>query len=130
MIFNHISLRVPGPDRHFLINPFGLWYREVTASNSGKIDVEGNPVDSNQWPSTALDSSFTPPSMRRARIRIASCIHTPPRAWQLPANAMGLPGQLLPALIRDQIAYHDFEGVTVRDDEKPRLVARLATRTS
>ena len=50
MIFNHISLRVPAPDRHFLINPFGLWYREVTASNLVKIDIEGNPVDSSQWP--------------------------------------------------------------------------------
>ena len=46
MIFNHISLRVPGSNRHFLINPFGLWYREVTASNLVKVDIEGNPVDS------------------------------------------------------------------------------------
>jgi len=44
---------VPGPDRHFLINPFGLWYREVTASNLVKIDIEGNPVDSSQWPNSA-----------------------------------------------------------------------------
>ena len=42
MIFNHITLRVPGPQRHFLINPYGLWYREVTASNLVKIDLDGN----------------------------------------------------------------------------------------
>jgi ribulose-5-phosphate 4-epimerase/fuculose-1-phosphate aldolase len=53
MIFNHISLRVPGPDRHFLINPFGLWYREVTASNLVKVDIEGNPVDSSCFNLTA-----------------------------------------------------------------------------
>jgi hypothetical protein len=91
MIFNHISLRLPGPDRHFLINPFGLWYREVTASNLVKVDIEGNRVGSSQGPSTALDSSFTRPSIRRAGIRTASCIHIPPRAWQLPANAMDYP---------------------------------------
>ena len=44
MIFNHITLRVPGPERHFLLNAFGLWYREVTASNLVKIDLEGNTV--------------------------------------------------------------------------------------
>jgi hypothetical protein len=74
MIFNHISLRVPGPDRHFLINPFGLWYREVTASNLVKVDIEGNRVGSSQGPSTALDSSFTRPSMRREGMRTASWV--------------------------------------------------------
>jgi ribulose-5-phosphate 4-epimerase/fuculose-1-phosphate aldolase len=43
-IFNHITVRVPGPERHFLINPFGLWYDEVTASNLVKVDLQGNPV--------------------------------------------------------------------------------------
>ena len=43
-IFNHITVRVPGPERHFLINPFGLWYDEVTAANLVKVDLAGNPV--------------------------------------------------------------------------------------
>src|SRR5215813_1347603 len=50
LIFNHITLRLPGPKRHFLINPFGLWYREVTASSLVKIDIEGNPVGPKSWP--------------------------------------------------------------------------------
>jgi ribulose-5-phosphate 4-epimerase/fuculose-1-phosphate aldolase len=50
MIYNHITLRVPGPDKHFLINPFGLMYREVTASNLVKIDVDGNVVGSSNHP--------------------------------------------------------------------------------
>src|SRR5262249_52412532 len=50
MIFNHITLRVPGPQRHFLINPFGLWYREVTASNLVKIDIDGNVIGESDWP--------------------------------------------------------------------------------
>ena len=50
MIFNHITLRVPGPQRHFLINPYGLWYREVTASNLVKIDLDGNLIGPSEWP--------------------------------------------------------------------------------
>src|SRR5215471_7841328 len=50
MIFNHITLRLPGPERHFLINPYGLWYREVTASNLVKIDIDGNVIGESEWP--------------------------------------------------------------------------------
>ncbi|MGE3679752.1 MAG: class II aldolase/adducin family protein, partial [Burkholderiales bacterium] len=50
MIFNHITVRVPGDETLFLINPFGLHYREVTASNLVLIDIEGNPVRESQWP--------------------------------------------------------------------------------
>ena len=63
MIFNHITLRVPGPERHFLINPYGLWYREVTASNLVKIDPEGNQIG----PSES--------SVNRAGFVIHSAIH-------------------------------------------------------
>src|SRR5688572_33110073 len=50
MIFNHITVRVPGPEVRFLINPFGLQYREITASNLVLIDIEGNPVRQTPWP--------------------------------------------------------------------------------
>ncbi len=50
MIFNHITLRVPGPEKLFLINPFGLHYREITASSLVLIDVAGNPVRESKWP--------------------------------------------------------------------------------
>src|SRR5918995_4102358 len=50
MIFNHITVRVPGPELRFLINPFGLHYREVSASNLVLIDIEGNPVRDSEWP--------------------------------------------------------------------------------
>ena len=53
MIFNHITLRVPGPEEMFLINPFGLHYREVTASNLVLIDLAGNPLRKTQWPINA-----------------------------------------------------------------------------
>src|SRR6202022_5040787 len=51
-IFNHITLRVPGPETHFLINPFGLWYSEVTASNLVKIDLDGNTIGRAKGPET------------------------------------------------------------------------------
>ena len=63
MIFNHITLRVPGPERHFLINPYGLWYREVTASNLVKIDLDGNLIGPSEW------------SVNRAGFVIHSAIH-------------------------------------------------------
>ena len=50
LIFNHITLRVPGPQKHFLINPFGLHYREITASNLVLIDIDGNAVRETEWP--------------------------------------------------------------------------------
>ncbi len=50
LIFNHITLRVPGPQTHFLINPFGLHYSEVTVSNLVKIDLEGRIVGDSKWP--------------------------------------------------------------------------------
>src|SRR5450631_2915083 len=50
MIFNHITLRVPGGEKLFLINPFGLHYREITASSLVLIDIEGNPVRESKWP--------------------------------------------------------------------------------
>src|SRR5260221_10709608 len=63
-IFNHITLRVPGPEKHFLINPFGLWYDEVTASNLVKIDLEGNILGESDYP------------VNRAGFVIHSAIHS------------------------------------------------------
>ena len=129
MIFNHISLRVPGPDRHFLINPFGLWYRELTASNLVKVDIEGNPVDSSQWPINR--AGFVLHSAIHAARADTHCImHTHTTAGMAIACQRDgpSPDNFYLALILDQIAYHDFEGVTVRDDEKPRLVASLGDK--
>ena len=60
-IFNHITLRVPGPEVRFLINPFGLHYGEVTASNLVLIDVEGNPLRETRWPINRARISVAPP---------------------------------------------------------------------
>ena len=75
LIYNHISLRVPGPQRHFLINPFGLHYSEVTASNLVKIDLDGNLLGASEWPINP--AGFTPHATLHRGIERAHCVmHT------------------------------------------------------
>ncbi len=130
MIFNHITLRVPGTRRHFLINPYGLWYREVTASNLVKIDLDGNIVSPSEWPVNR--AGFVIHSAIHATREDAHCImHTHTTAGSaIACQRDGLqPDNFHSAMIHGQVAYHDFEGVTVRDDEKPRLVRSLGDKS-
>jgi len=130
MIFNHITLRAPGTERHFLINPYGLWYREVTASNLVKIDLDGNLIGASEWPVNR--AGFVIHSAIHAAREDAHCImHTHTTAGMaIACQRDGLVSQnFYSALIHGQIAYHDFEGVTVRDDEMPRLVRSLGDKS-
>ena len=70
LIYNHISLRVPGPERHFLINPFGLHYSEVRASNLVKVDIEGNIVGHSDWPINPAGFTFHGAIHRARPVRI------------------------------------------------------------
>src|ERR1044072_1125250 len=127
MIFNHITLRVPGPQRHFLINPYGLWYREVTPSNLVKIDLDGNLVGPSEWPVNR--AGFVIHSAIYAAREAAHCImHTHPTAGLAIACQRDglLSDNFYSALTHGPIAYHDFEGVTVRADDEPR--PRLSLR--
>ena len=130
MIFNHITLRVPGPQRHFLINPYGLWYREVTASNLVKIDIEGNLIGPSEW--SVNPAGFVIHSAIHAARDDAHCImHTHTTAGSAIACQRDglLSDNFYSALMHGHVAYHDFEGVTVRDDEKPRLVRSLGDKS-
>ncbi len=129
MIFNHITLRLPGPERHFLINPYGLWYREVTASNLVKIDIDGKVIGDSDWPVNR--AGFVIHSAVHAAREDAHCImHTHTTAGMAIACQRDglLPNNLYSAQLHGDIAYHDFEGVTTRDDEKPRLVKALGQK--
>jgi len=128
MIFNHITLRLPGPGPrpHFLINPYGLWYREVTASNLVKVDLDGNLIGSGDWPVNR--AGFVIHSAIHAAREDAHCImHTHTTAGlAIACQRDGLAcDNFYSAMMHGHVAYHDFEGVTVRDDEKPRLVRSL-----
>jgi len=129
MIFNHITVRVPGPETHFLINPFGLWYREVTASNLVKIDLKGNVVGSSNFPVNR--AGFVIHSAIHGARHDAQCVmHTHTTSGIAIACQQGGLGNnnFYSAMLDGQIAYHDFEGITVEDAEKPRLLASMGDK--
>jgi len=130
LIFNHISLRLPGPDHHFLINPFGLRYDEVTASNLLRIDLDGNVLSDSEYgfnPAGFIIHS----AIHAARGEDASAVaHTHTTAGQAIAGVEeGLTyNGFQSSQMAGQVAYHDFEGVTVVPDEQERLVASLGDK--
>ena len=129
MIFNHITVRVPGPELRFLINPFGLHYREVTASNLVLIDVEGNPLRESKWPVNR--AGFVVHSAIHSSIPKAHCVmHTHTTTGCAVAGLKdGLsPHNFYGAMLHGQVAYHDFEGITVEPGEKDRLVRDIGDK--
>ena len=130
MIFNHITVKLPGDEHHFLINPYGLHYSEVTASNLVKVDIEGNIVEDTDY--TVNPAGIVIHTAIHAARPEAHCIaHTHTNAGMAVACSQeGLrTDNFYSALLHNRIAYHDFEGLTVRDDEKPRLVANLGDKS-
>ena len=129
LIYNHITLRVPGEDHAFLINPFGLGYAEVCASNLVKIDIDGTVLDGSPYPVNR--AGFTQHSVFHRHLPDAHCIiHTHTTAGMaVSATAEGLrPIRFYAAAFAGQIAYHDFEGVTIRSEEGERLIANLGDK--
>src|SRR5215475_551903 len=125
MIFNHITLRVPGPERIFLINPFGLHYREVTASNLVAIDGEGNPVRPTEFPINRAGFVI------HSAIHAAHCVmHTHTTSGVAVASLAGglAHDTFYGAQLHGRVAYHDFEGVTVDADERQRMVTSIGDK--
>lgn len=126
MIFNHITLRLPGPEKLFLINPFGLHYGEINASNLVLIDLEGNPVRESNWP--VNKAGFVIHSALHGSIPDVNCVmHTHTTTGMAVACLKeGLsPTNFYAAQLHGGVAYHDFEGITVEDAERERLVASI-----
>ena len=133
MIYNHITVRLPdsvtGGQKQFLINPFGLHYSEVTASNLLKIDVKGNKLDSNPWP--VNPAGFTVHAAIHEGLPGAHCVmHTHTTAGIAVACTQGGLAQnnFYSAQLHDLVAYHDFEGITIHADEAPRLLANIGNK--
>ncbi len=133
MIYNHITLRLPdsvtGGQKHFLINPFGLHYSEVTASNLLKIDVQGHKLEDSPW--SANPAGFTVHSAIHEHLPQAHCVmHTHTTAGLAVAcTRSGLAqNNFYSAQLGDMVAYHDFEGITVHADEAPRLLQAMGQR--
>jgi len=133
MIYNHITLRLPasasGGEKHFLINPFGLHYSEVTASNLVKIDLQGRVLDGSRWP--VNPAGFTVHSAIHEHLDGAHCVmHTHTTAGVAVACQQGGLAQnnFYSAQLHDMVAYHDFEGITIHADEAPRLLKSIGTK--
>lgn len=129
MIFTHLSARVPGPEKHFLINPYGLFFEEMTASALVKVDQHGAAVEE------------TPYQVNPAGFIIHSAVHAArpdahfvmhlhsDQGVAVAAQAEGLLPLTQHALaILPGLAYHDYEGVALNEDERTRLVADLGDR--
>ena len=129
LIFNHITARVPGPERHFLINPFGLRYDEVTASNLVLIDLDGRPVRPSRWPVNAA-GFVVHAAVHRHRDDAHVVMHTHTREGMAVAcKAEGLShDSFYGAMLTGEVAYHPFEGITVHPGEMERLAASLGSR--
>ena len=122
-------MRLPGADGQFLIDPFGLHYSEVTASNLLKFDVDGRVIGESRW--TVNPAGFTVHSAIHRGIADAHCVmHTHTTAGCAVAGAQaGLSmDNFYSAQLYDRVAYHDFEGITVHADEGPRLLRSIGTR--
>jgi ribulose-5-phosphate 4-epimerase/fuculose-1-phosphate aldolase len=129
LIYNHITLRLPDSDGHFLINPFGLHYSEVTASNLVKVDGQGRVIGESKW--GVNPAGFTVHAAIHRGIADAHCVmHTHTTAGCAVAGARaGLSmDNFYSAQLHDRVAYHDFEGITVHADEGPRLVRSIGHR--
>ena len=129
MIFNHITVRVPGPELRFLINPFGLHYSEVTASGLVLIDIEGNPVRESKWPVNR--AGFVIHSAIHGAVADAHCVmhtHTT-NGVAVSCLEEGLsPHNFYGAMLHGKVAYHEFEGITVDPGEKDRLLRDLGDK--
>ena len=128
LIYTHISARVPGPQHHFLINPYGLAFDEVTASNLVKIDVDGNAVGKSEF--SANKAGFIIHSAIHMARPDAACVwhmHTL-AGMAVSAQEEGLlPLHMYSHNFWNRLSYHDFEGPSMRLDERSRLVRSVGT---
>ncbi|MBA2676360.1 class II aldolase/adducin family protein [Ramlibacter sp.] len=133
MIYNHITVRLPasvsGTGKQFLINPFGLHYSEVTASNLVKIDVQGNKLDDSTHP--VNPAGFTVHAAIHEGVPEAHCVmHTHTTTGLAVACTQdGLAqNNFYSAQLHGMVAYHDFEGITIHADEAPRLLKNIGDK--
>ncbi|WP_240634246.1 class II aldolase/adducin family protein [Metapseudomonas otitidis] len=129
LIFTHITVRLPGPEHHFLINPYGLMFDEIRASDLVKIDLQGRPVEPTRH--KVNPAGFVIHSAIHAAREDARCVlHTHTRAGcAVAAQPAGLlPVNQISMEFYGRVAYHGYEGVALNLDEQKRLVADLADK--
>ena len=129
LVFTHISARVPGPDHHFLINPYGMYFEEITASSLVKIDLDGKILQTT--PYFVNPAGFTIHSAihaAREDAKFVMHLHTD-HGVGVAAQAEGLlPLSQHALIVRPKLAYHDYEGIALDLGERERLVADLGDK--
>ena len=128
LVFTHISARVPGPEHHFLINPYGFLFDEITASSLVKVDLDGRKVMESPYPINP--AGFVIHSAVHAAREDAHCVLHVHSANGVAVSARKeglLPISQQSIFVMSSLGYHDYEGVALVDDEKPRLVRDLGT---
>ena len=131
LIFTHLSARVPGGDHHFLINPYGQLFTEISASSLVKVDLDGKIVD--ETPFFINPAGFTIHSAIHAAREDVACVlhlHTIPGVAVSCQESGLLPINQTAMLLNGEIANHEYEGVALLLDERPRLVADLGTKSA
>ena len=130
LIYNHITVKLPGPEQHFLINPYGLHYSEVTASKLVKVDLDGNVIGSALYPVNRA-GILIHTAIHAARPDVHCIAHTHTTAGMAVAcSQVGLRADnFYSALLNNHVAYHGVEGITVMEDEKKRLVSNLGDKS-
>lgn len=129
LVFTHLTAKVPGPEAHFLINPYGMMFDEITASSLVKVDLQGRKVM--ESPYEINPAGFTIHSAIHAAREDAHCVmHTHSLNGVAVSAQRGgvLPLSQQSIFVLSSLAYHDYEGVALNEDEKPRLVADLGQR--
>jgi ribulose-5-phosphate 4-epimerase/fuculose-1-phosphate aldolase len=130
LVFTHISAKIPGEDDQFLINPYGFFFEEITASSLVKVDAQGNKLDGS--PFDVNPAGFVIHSAVHGARHDAACVlhvHTPNGIAVSAQKGGVLPISQQSIFVLSSLGYHDYEGVALRDDEKPRLVADLGAST-
>lgn len=126
LVFTHISARLPGPEHHFLINPYGLMFDEITASSLVKVDMQCHKLMDSPYP--VNPAGFVIHSaVHAAREDVQCVLHTHTRAGVAVSAQQGgvLPLSQQSTFVLASLAYHDYEGVAFRPEEQPRLQADL-----
>ncbi|MEM6819725.1 MAG: class II aldolase/adducin family protein [Pseudomonadota bacterium] len=131
LVFTHISAAVPGEEGHFLINPYGLFFEEITASSLVKVNLAGEKVMESDFPINPAGFVIHS-AIHEARHDVKCVLHTHTRAGiAVSAQEDGLlPISQQSLFLMANVGYHNYEGVALNDDEKPRLVADLGDKAA
>jgi ribulose-5-phosphate 4-epimerase/fuculose-1-phosphate aldolase len=131
LVFTHISARVPGPDEHFLINAYGMLFEEMTATSLIKVDLNGDKILESKHPINPAGFVIHS-AIHQARHDVGCVLHTHTKAGiAVSAQVDGLlPLSQISLIPYVTLGYHDYEGIALNDEEKPRLVADLGSNNA